>query len=242
MAHQETSRDGLQAPRRGAEDYRHIFQAIMQTNEKLMEQNRALLALLSSDFKDLAATHDQRQSTTQDESRRVLNTTASTLSTISAVDTPSNARSNNDHIWDDILGTNHDESDDFMQTFHCWDRPPSLTAVLNGRRAWTSWSYRASFPELSAFLKRASLTERCPCQVSMEDYYSTQDEPISVNFSKATHRIHDLWEQIKDRPIPSTLANASELAPQCRTISARLFRIIDLSPIVLACILGSTPQ
>jgi hypothetical protein len=233
MAHQDDV-VGVSTDSRQPEDFRLIFQAILQTNEKLMEQNRSILALLSKDFKHLAADQNHHEPTTQGNLRPDNDGAHPRPSALSPVERPAPAVNN--QIWDDILCANHHESDDFMQTFHCWTRPPSLEAVVNGKRAWTSWCYRAAFPELSAFLQRASLSERCPCQVSMEDFCSSVDEPITMSFSKANNRINNLWEQIKHRPMPPKAVTLK------RNVSARLFRIIDLSPIVLACILGSTPQ
>jgi hypothetical protein len=138
------------------------------------------------------------------------------------------------------MGASAAESDEFMNAFYHWARPVTVQEVLNERRRWTSWSYSAAFPALSKFLKRATPQHRCHCKVWMDDLYGLHVEPRSTSYVESRGNIDALWDAISCRAaLPSggrgSRANAER-------VSVRLFRVVDLSPLVLSAILGSTPQ
>jgi urate oxidase len=114
-----------------------------------------------------------------------------------------------------------------------------MQEVLNAGQTWTSWSYAAAFPELSKFLKRTSPDHRCHCQVEIDDLFSLYGKRFSVSYSESKNKIDVFWETVKNRlAFSSTLSNTE---PD-EYVSARLFKIVDLSPLVLTALLGSTPQ
>jgi len=74
----------------------------------------------------------------------------------------------------------------------------------------------------------------------MDDLYGPQVEPRSFSYAESKKSINALWDEIKERAaFPS---RGRELRSNAESVSVRLFRIADLSPLVLSAILGSTPQ
>ncbi|OCK75586.1 hypothetical protein K432DRAFT_429309 [Lepidopterella palustris CBS 459.81] len=216
-----------------SDEFRKLLEAVLQANENLVTQNRALQDLL----------------------KRVVSSPETTLATSSVAanlheSTPSkpapvmqekstNGQQTNADAWESIFGMSAVDSEDFMQAFYHWIRPSTVEQLLNSNSTWTSWSYTAAFPELSGFLKRVSPEHRCHCQVDIDDLFSLHDKRHSVSYSESKNRINLLWDSIKDRPAfpPSNTATNGD-----ERVSARLFKIVDLSPLVLTALLGSTPQ
>jgi hypothetical protein len=217
-------------------DLRPILQAILRTNENLAAQNKALYQLLASGNTsspwDLGA---QGNSATDNYHAR-----DSRLSRRSLND-HLNVQEMNTDIWEGILGVSAIQSNEFMQSFYYWPRPDRVEAVLNERRRWTSWSYAAAFPELSRFLKRATMSHRCCCQLWMDDLTGLGEKSRSISYSEAKRNINVLWDVIKNRA-PLSSARQVRAGLEGEEVSVRLFQIVDLSPLVLAAILGSTPQ
>jgi hypothetical protein len=213
-----------------------ILQALLRTNENLAAQNKALYQLLTS-----CDTTSSRWDSSLQGGHITNNYPAqggSTFSSRSLANQQGNEQTNT-QIWEGILSISATESDQFMQAFYYWSRPTGIQEVLYERGRWTSWSYAAAFPELSKFLKRATMPHRCNCQVWMDDFIGLNKKPRSIPYSEAK-KINLLWDVIKDRdPLPSF--DTDSKAKDTVGVSVRLFRIVDLSPLVLAAILGSTP-
>lgn len=75
----------------------------------------------------------------------------------------------------------------------------------------------------------------------MDDFNGVSEKPRSISYSEAKRNVNVLWDEIKDRaalPCSQTVFEEKHAG----RISARLFQVVDLSPLVLAAILGSTPQ
>ena len=210
-------------------DLREILEAILRANETLIAQNRTFQKFLDGDIPSRSSWHaggarghatDTNAPTSYADQRNTLET--------------------NSDAWEGIMGASAAESEEFMDAFYHWARPATVGEVLNERRRWTSWSYAAAFPALSKFLKRATPKHRCRCQVWMDDLYGLQVEPRSFSYAESKKSINALWDEIKERAaFPS---RGRELRSNAESVSVRLFRIADLSPLVLSAILGSTPQ
>lgn len=113
----------------------------------------------------------------------------------------------------------------------------SLAQLLSQHRPWEWWAYRASYPKFSALLQDASLTESSRSRVSCEDF----DLSATVRRWDSAGNVLDqesLWSAMRTR---AGRANVHEDVSQDITPS-RMVRVIDLSPIVAAIILGSTPK
>ncbi|OCL14354.1 hypothetical protein AOQ84DRAFT_435718 [Glonium stellatum] len=161
------------------------------------------------------------------------------ISRLLSNDPQNSAEQANSKIWEGIFSINAKDSNEFMRAFYHWTRPSTIQEVLNAGQTWTSWSYAAAFPELSKFLKRTSSTDRCHCQVDMDDLFSLRGKRCSVSYNESKNKIDAFWEEIKNRPAFSS--DLSNTEPD-EYVSARLFKIVDLSPFVLTALLGSTPQ
>jgi hypothetical protein len=220
-------------------DLRPILQAILRTNENLAAQNKALYQLLASGNTSSARWDSVAQPNISMDAYSH-NSAGPPLSRRSYLD-PLNSPETNAEIWYGILNISATGSQEFMKSYYHWPRPSCVEEVLNERRRWTSWSYAAAFPELSRFLKRATMSRRCCCQVWMEDLDGLSDRGNSISYGEAKRNVNVLWDAIKDRAVlPS--AQTGSGAENAGRVSVRLSQIVDLSPRVLAAILGSTPQ
>lgn len=209
-------------------DINVILRKMMQNNDALISQNAALLSLLSGSGDSLSSPANVPSSPYHHH--QFLEQAVS---------------STDDDKWGPILSTSSATASEFTETYFDWPRPPTLAAVLSERRTWTSWSYRASFPHLAKFLARASMAGkqgRCPCQVVMEDYRTIGGEVRTVVLGKASSRVEELWKGVRVRLPPNNAVITEQMGRGSRGVSARLWSIFDLSPVVLACLLGSTPQ
>jgi hypothetical protein len=210
-------------------DLRQILQAILLANETLLSSH-AIRQLLDRGDTSQSPRHPGASATDifEPDSRVSRAYAGEQL----------NAEPTNTQIWESIVRTSATESDEFMSSFYDWPRSASVQDVLNKGRQWTSWSYTAAFPALSKFLGQATLSQRLRCRVWMEDFHTFHDEPRSISYSEPNKGINALWQVIKNRtPIWSIRAR-----PRSDRVSVRLFQIVDLSPLVLSAILGSTPQ
>ncbi|KIX00287.1 uncharacterized protein Z518_10426 [Rhinocladiella mackenziei CBS 650.93] len=228
-----------------SQDLQQILQAILQTNENLAAQNTELCQLLISTqdasvpcWKNpLQLQEVNGLNTNNFFAARSLPSRFSRLSTVEQASSPNP----NEKIWEGILSLSATKSKDFMEKFFYWDRPEHIEMVLSERSRWTSWSYAASFPELSKFMKRTHLSHRSSCQVWMDDL-SSREEKRSISYKEYKKHVRVLWDGIKDRRPPASSHHMSLQADHTSRCSIRLFQIVDLSPLVLAAILGSTPQ
>ncbi|KAF2497437.1 hypothetical protein BU16DRAFT_505802 [Lophium mytilinum] len=141
-----------------------------------------------------------------------------------------------EHIWQTISGKKAQDSTDFLRVYCLFDRPPSLDKVLSWRRAWTSWSYEGGYPSFSKFLKLAGRTRKSRCRFLISDLDLTAGKTEEYLFrdSAVDRGLDDLWENIKQRPMWAKQKSTTAIT--------RIMQIVDLSPMVLACIIGSTPR
>ncbi|KAI9670852.1 MAG: hypothetical protein M1817_003737 [Caeruleum heppii] len=131
-------------------------------------------------------------------------------------------------------------TDGLLRAF-AWRNGRSLEQVLSPERAWNSWSYRASYPKLSAFLAQASLSEKSKSQVLAEDF----GEDGSVAKWESTGGILDhasLWEALRSRCFARSEDTADVADVNEPGAPSRMLRVVDLSPVVASLLLGSTPK
>jgi hypothetical protein len=204
-------------------DFQQVLRSVMTANDALIAQNRALQRLL--------------ERATSDTTSGSANATASYRSAGS--DAPvQDAIQTNCEIWEGIFSISATSSTEFMAAFYHWTRPETVQQVLSSSATWTSWSYAAAFPQLSKFLRRVSVDDRCHCEVDMDDLVSLGGRGYSTSYHGSRNKISLFWDKVKARPaFPPDEAKA----PEAR-VSARLFKILDLSPTVLTALLGSTPR
>jgi hypothetical protein len=203
-------------------ELRKILEAVIQSNDALVAQNKALQQLLKH------ATSGKKRNEGLQSAHRISR----------PVSFRHEFEQSNCEIWAGIFGISATSSAEFMKAFYYWDCPESVQQVLNSSVTWTSWTYAAAFPHLSSFLKRVSPDHRCHCQVETDDLLSIDQDRRSTFYSETRNKIDRFWDQVKVRPA-FPMVDGDD--PQKR-VSARLFKIIDLSPLVLTALLASTPQ
>ena len=238
MAEAEILADAREPTPKTTPDIRPILQAILRTNETLAAQNRELYQLLSSGQNEPSSRWNGPQESSNINLDNLF-AAGPRLPWLSLAD-QLNLQDSNDEIWKGILSLSATRSNDFMEKFFYWERPDRIEMVLSERSRWTSWSYAAAFPELSKFIKQTAMSHRSSCQVWVDDLY-TSSEKRSTSYKEYKKNIRVLWNDIKNRVAPPTsqiLLGKDNLD----RFSVRLFQIVDLSPLVLAAILGSTPQ
>ncbi len=229
MTAREIGHGNIDVPVRNPADLREILQAILRANETLITQNRAIQKLLDGDIPSRSSWHAGGARVHATEPHVPV-----------AAAEQQHVQETNSEIWEGIMGLSAAESDEFMDAFYHWARPATVEEVLQEGRRWTSWSYAAAFPALSKFLRRATYENRCRCQVWLDDLYGPHIEPRSFSYVESKRNVNTLWDAIKERaalPSPGGESQSHE-----ENVSVRLFRIADLSPLVLSAILGSTPQ
>lgn len=145
-----------------------------------------------------------------------------------------------EQIWQIISAKKAQDHKEFIRVYCSFARPPTLDNVLNWRRTWSSWSYEGAYPCFSQFLKRAEemdVASRCSILVEDVDIPNKVTKRYLFRDTAVDQNHHELWETIKQRPI----WDKTDMRGTA-TATVRLMQIIDLSPMVLSCILGSTPK
>lgn len=138
-------------------------------------------------------------------------------------------------VWQNEILSYH--NDDLLRSYY-WRKSLSIEQLLSPTRPWNTWSYRAAYPKLSAFLAKASLNEASRSQVLCEDF--TDDGRVSRWESTEGVLNHaSLWDAIGTRLDDRQDGTASSYNG---TALSRILRIVDLSPIVASIVLGSTPR
>jgi hypothetical protein len=74
--------------------------------------------------------------------------------------------------------------------------------------------------------------------VETDDFLSIDQGRCSTSYSETRNKIDTFWDQVRERPALATGEGRDGL----KRVSVRLFKIIDLSPLVLTALLASTPQ
>jgi hypothetical protein len=220
-------------------DVSAVLRKVLKNNEALISQNAALLSFLSES--GAAKISSSEGSTSPHQEHFVPLSKSSTFATLAE----QSLQNPDEDKWVNIFTTSAYASSDFTSAYFDWPRPPTLSAVLNERHSWTSWSYKASFPHLARFLHQAikeRKTQRCPCQVVVEDFSTVGGEARTVVLGKTNRKVEDLWKGVRSRAGLTDVSKGLGLGENGTGVSSRLWKVIDLSPVVLACLLGSSPQ
>lgn len=157
-------------------------------------------------------------------------------------------------LWQNqILKFNvNDDIDGLLKDF-VWRKGLTLDQLSSPQRPWNRWQYQLSYPRLSAFLKDAAADNSSRSQVICEDL----NDRGKVSRWESKHGILDqqsLWRSISTRSEPrrshASVVNGSFSTSASTCIGSdyelmalsRNMRVLDLSPMVAAMILGSTPR
>jgi hypothetical protein len=250
MAQQQAaaSPPAVPATEHETEDLIPVVRDMLQQNNVLLAQNRAVLDLLHrihSSHPSLETNNSNDNDNNNKNWRRSnsegLDRNPQLLGDDSYQLNLSEQVTNSD-IWTGILGARSIDCEDFMYSYFLGHRPPtSIDEVLSENREWTSWSYTAAFPELSRFLKQALLSNRCRAKVFLKDHTSHQDDSGLWEYHENRTRIQKFWSLIRDRPVPLSVQNQFTKDDD-ESLAVRSIQVVDLSPMVLTCILAATPR
>ena len=179
--------------------------------------------------------------------------------------------SNNDRIWDDILSRCAEDQTEYLRHFNDFDRPLTINALLKENQPWTTWAYEAAFPNLSRFLTRSQKLDRCRSQVYVDDFDTEHGAKCSLSFweppkrrrknatrpilkpsdqipfNEAVMPADKLWDALRVRPASGEYClETRQLENHSHTHATmglvRTFRIVDLSPMVVNCLLGAASR
>jgi hypothetical protein len=112
---------------------------------------------------------------------------------------------------------------------------------------WSTWQYRAAYPNTAKFLKKATSAEKSRSLVSCYSFFRTgetveqwsSENPYVKRRGRNVTMPERMWDIVKRRivvDIPGGLGRVEERLP------SRLLCIVDLSPIIAAILLASTPK
>ena len=146
---------------------------------------------------------------------------------------------------DQILACTIDSCDSQLRGEFDWPEGSDrqIAALLSQEQLWNKWNYQMAFPHLAKFLAKTSLNEKSLSQIYYESFFPSGEkvDQWSSSEGRARRRILDhkkMWDHVKRRIV----AGASDRTGRVGgCLPSRLLHIIDLSPIVAAILLGSTP-
>lgn len=151
-----------------------------------------------------------------------------------------------EEIWEEIERNKTVRSDDFIRVYCAFARPPTLENVMTWRRTWSSWSYEGAYPHFSKFLKSVDKEVLARCTIFIEDFDMPRHNALGRVKNKRylfkNFAYNELWETMKKRPLWHATSMHVDGMQDIATSTFRLIQITDLSPMVLTCILGSTPK
>ena len=139
------------------------------------------------------------------------------------------------------------EDGQFINTYYKWRRPLSVEGLLQQPRIWMSWSYKAAYPKLAKFLEKASLDSKFRCQVILEEFETNDDlyQRRMFRYNEAHAPLSAIFDALKT--LPTQAEKAESFASQVHgtkltTRHARILHIMDISPLILSCIFGTSSR
>ncbi|KAG5304202.1 CorA-like Mg2+ transporter domain family protein [Histoplasma capsulatum G186AR] len=153
--------------------------------------------------------------------------------------------SNLAEIWKAIFRPGAAEENQFANKYYTWHRPLSIQALLGQPRTWTSWSYRAAYPKLSALLEQASLENKLRCRVNFVELAIDDDryDLRKLSYNEAHAPLSVIFDALKVIPTQTGSEDHSEVKLEGTALIKKLARILhitDISPLVLNCIFGTS--
>ena len=146
----------------------------------------------------------------------------------------------------------NDDTEGLLKAF-VWRKGLTLDQLLSPHRPWNRWQYQLSYPRLSSYLQGAAEDQSSRTQVICEDL----NDRGKVSRWESKEGVLDqrsLWHSISTRTEPrksrSSTASANGNSnghgvPDTDNVLyalSRNLRVLDLSPMVAAMILGATPR
>jgi hypothetical protein len=122
------------------------------------------------------------------------------------------------------------------------DDDRNLRDILSGEQLWTTWQYQAAYPNTAKFLAKATSSEKSRSLVYYDSFFPTGEKVKHWSSERpyADERENErMWDILKRRmevDIPEGDSKAGGRLP------SRVLRIMDVSPVVAAILLASTPK
>jgi hypothetical protein len=112
---------------------------------------------------------------------------------------------------------------------------------------WTTWQYQAAYPNTAKFLAKATSAEKSRSVVYYDSFFQTgekveqwsSEDPYGTRTGKKVSMPERMWDSVKRRIVvdrPEASGSVRERLP------SRLLRIVDISPVIAAILLASTPK
>ena len=127
------------------------------------------------------------------------------------------------------------------------DDDRSLYDILSAEQLWTTWQYRAAYPNAAIFLAKATCSEKSRSLVCYDSFFPTgeivekwsSETPYAEERENRRLMPERMWDMVKRRMVadkPEESGGVGERLP------SRVLRIMDISPAVATVLLASTPK
>jgi hypothetical protein len=112
---------------------------------------------------------------------------------------------------------------------------------------WAAWQFRAAYPNTAKFLAKATSSEKSRSLVSYCSFFQTgeiveqwrSEEPYAEKMGKKVPMAERMWNVVKRRIV---VDRSGEFGRGKERVPSRLLCIIDISPVIAAILLTSTPK
>jgi hypothetical protein len=128
------------------------------------------------------------------------------------------------------------------------DEDRSLYEIVSAEQLWTSWQYRAAYPNTAKFLAKATSAEKSRSTVSchsflqngkMVEKWSSDDPYAKLPGRRRISMPERMWDIVKRRILVDRIG---EFGPVGERLPSRLLCVVDISPVIAAILLASTPK
>jgi hypothetical protein len=127
------------------------------------------------------------------------------------------------------------------------DDDRNLCDILQGEQLWTTWQYQAAYPNAAKFLAKASSSEKSRSQVHYDSFFPTgeiveQWDSETYCADKRNNKnllTERMWDVVKRRMVVDRSKGYGRAGDH---LPSRVLRIVDVSPVVAAILLLSTPK
>ncbi|KAK2774012.1 hypothetical protein FQN53_003876 [Emmonsiellopsis sp. PD_33] len=149
-------------------------------------------------------------------------------------------------IWKIILRPGAAQDEQYVNKYYNWRRAPSIQALLGQPRSWMSWSYKAAYPKLASLLEKTSLDSKFRSRVILEEFEmirSDRSQNRKLSYNEAHASLSIIFDALKTLPTQAADAKCFEQQLNGRVHVKRLTRVLhimDISPLVLNCLFGTT--
>jgi hypothetical protein len=122
-----------------------------------------------------------------------------------------------------------------------------ILSIKEPPELWTTWQYQAAYPNTAKFLAKATSAEKSRSVVYYDSFFQTgekveqwsSEDPYGTRTGKKVSMPERMWDIVKRRIV---VGRPEETGGVRERLPSRLLRIIDISPVIAAILLASTPK